>query len=341
MKYQFCIRFSNIDRNSAASKAVADCNAIFSAHGYRDYTLTVGDNSKKTGYYYSLLKELLRFFFGIKKNSLVGIQYPLLSINNVFKHFIKIAKLKDVRFFCIIHDLESLRTGGKDPAQVAKEVENLNCYDEIIVHNTLMSDWLKAAGVIKPMISLTLFDYLVDDFDAKKNSDYEGRIVYAGNLVKSKFIYELPHIAGKQFAVYGPGYSKEIVQDEDKLVWMGEYSPIQIPKELKGSFGLVWDGKHIDVCDEILGNYLKYNNPHKLSLYIAAGLPVIAPIDSAIGVFIKKYNIGVLVKSLHDLENISLGMQEYELMKRSVCTIRKQVINGGYFSAALAKVEKL
>jgi hypothetical protein len=74
MKYQFCIRFTNIDFNSAASKAVADSSAIFSKNGYVDYTFTVPDNAKKFKYYLFLLKQLVMFYISIKRNAIVVIQ---------------------------------------------------------------------------------------------------------------------------------------------------------------------------------------------------------------------------------------------------------------------------
>ena len=33
----------------------------------------------------------------------------------------------------------------------------------------------------------------------------------------------------------------------------------------------MWDGNSIDTCSDIYGEYLRINNPYKLSLYIAAG----------------------------------------------------------------------
>src|SRR4051812_12315923 len=122
MKYQFCIRFDKVDVNSSASKAVLDCHAIFNARGYHNLMLTVDDNADKRRYYYKLARQMVRFFFKVKPGALVGIQYPLLSINKVFKYFIIQLRLKNVRFFCIVHDLESLRIGGRDMGAIAAEV---------------------------------------------------------------------------------------------------------------------------------------------------------------------------------------------------------------------------
>ncbi|GAB2700872.1 sugar transferase [Mucilaginibacter koreensis] len=340
MKYQFCIRFKNIDANSAASKAVIDCNRIFSALGYQDYTFTVGDNKQKLKYYCLLLKELLTFFFSVKKGSVVGIQYPLLSINNVFKRFIKVARLKGVKFFCVVHDLESLRTGGKDQALIHTEIENLNWYDILIVHNPAMRNWLQQHGVSRPMISLELFDYLSDGFEVSKSAGPADAIAFAGNLSKSTFIYNLGKLNTKRFNVYGPNFNQEKAAENVNLSWKGEYSPDKIPEMLQGSFGLIWDGNHIDVCDEILGNYLMYNNPHKCSLYIAAGLPVIAPANSAIGAYIKQHNIGILVDSLYDLDVLTIDDTLYTTMRNNVMTLRAKVIKGDYFAEAVRKAEK-
>ncbi len=340
MKYQFCIRFKDIDVNSAATKAVLDCNRIFSSHGYKDYTFTVGDNSQKLPYYWLLLKEMLKFLFVIKRNSIVAIQYPLLSINNVFKYFIITVRFKNIKFFCVIHDLESLRTGGKNPTEIKREVENLNFYDTIIVHNSFMAEWLKKHGVTSKMVLLQLFDYLSEDFTPRSTHTPEGNIVFGGNLGKSTFIYSLSALKKRKFNVYGPNFKEKCTASVNNVHWMGEYSPEQIPRELNGSFGLIWDGAHIDVCDEVMGNYLRYNNPHKFSLYIVAGLPVIAPHNSAIGAMIRELNIGVLTKDLHELETLETDMDSYNIMKNNVFKLRKKIIKGEYFSEAIKVIEE-
>lgn len=270
----------------------------------------------------------------------MGVQYPLLSINNVFKYFIKLARFKKVSFFCIVHDLHSLRIGGKDPALINKDIMNLNQFNRIIVHNTQMLDWLKQNGLRKDAVILEVFDYLSDDFE-DRNKDITGEkvIVYAGNLIKSKFIYGLHALKGYNFNIYGPGYNAGLATENSNVTWQGQYSPEQIPKELRGNFGLIWDGESCDACDEILGNYLKYNAPHKFSLYIAAGLPVIAPTNSAIGVFIKANNIGLLINSVFDLERITVSPAEYSIMKSNVLLLRKKIINGDFFTQALLKTQ--
>jgi len=340
-KYQFCIRFNKVDVNSAASKAVLDCNAIFLQQGYKDFTFTVADNSNRAWYYILLLKNLLRFCFAIKPWSVVGVQYPLLSINNVFKYFIKLTRLKGVKYFCIIHDLDSLRTGGTDANLIRKEIMNLNCYDCVIAHNSFMVNWLKTNGLTAKIIALEVFDYLSPDFKPAEKSYAEKQIVYAGNLIKSKFVYALPQIKNWHFKIYGPNYIAQNAKEHVNLQWEGQFSPEEIAGRLEGNFGLIWDGTSIDKCDEVLGNYLRYNNPHKFSLYIAAGLPVIAPQDSAIGAMITSLNIGVLVNDLHDLEQVKINEDDYELMRTNILNFRKKITTGFYFREAINSVESV
>ena len=161
-KYQFSIfEYNNKTNNSAATKAVTDCTKLLTILGYQDHVLTFKTESKRGLKFYSIIfVKLCRFLFRIKANSLVSIQYPML--NNVFKYFIGIARFKKIKFFCVVHDIESLRAGGANAADVKRECDNLNSYDCIIVHNNAMGQWLKDNGVKTPLIPLTVFDYLTD-----------------------------------------------------------------------------------------------------------------------------------------------------------------------------------
>ena len=104
--------------------------------------------------------------------------------------------------------------------------------------------------------------------------------------------------------LYGVGIDKDI---NNKIKYLNKYSPDELPNKIVGDLGLIWDGNY-DESDENEGfkNYTKYNNPHKLSCYIAAGLPVIVWEQSAVADFVNKYNIGYTIKNLYDINKINL-----------------------------------
>ena len=66
------------------------------------------------------------------------------------------------------------------------------------------------------------------------------------------------------------------------------------------------------------GKYLKINNPHKLSLYLAVGLPVVIWDEAAEAEFVLKENVGFTVKSLYDLpEKLeAVSDNDYQIMKK-------------------------
>jgi hypothetical protein len=106
-----------------------------------------------------------------------------------------------------------------------------------------------------------------------------------------------------------------------------------------GAFGLIWDGEFVDILDDVYGSYLKYNYPHKLSLYLAAGLPVIAPKESAISSFIIEHRVGILINNLLELKEMNVGQEDYAFYKNNVATISDKIKTGGFFTAAVAEVE--
>ena len=91
----------------------------------------------------------------------------------------------------------------------------------------------------------------------------------------------------------------------------------------------MWDG-NVDESDEHLTykNYTKYNNPHKLSCYLAAGIPVIVWKKSAVANFVLKNNIGYVISSLYDINE--LDFSDYELKKKNIEKISKNLKNGYY-----------
>lgn len=210
----------------------------------------------------------------IENNSVVLLQhpfhYPQLERERIL---LKLKRKKNVRFISIVHDVEELRTLGKKKYHMHEFEFMTKIADVLIIHNDVMRDFFIKKGFDdRKMVTLGIFDYLM-----KENNDilptYEKSINIAGNLdiKKSGYLSCLSEV-NCRFHLYGPNYS---LGDAPSITYGGVLLADQIPKVLTKGFGLIWDGDSIDTCKGGYGDYLRYNNPHKLSLYLSSGLPVI------------------------------------------------------------------
>ncbi|WP_051006281.1 hypothetical protein [Liquorilactobacillus vini] len=113
--------------------------------------------------------------------------------------------------------------------------------------------------------------------------------------------------------------------------------PDILPKYLRQSFGLIWDGTSLNQCDGVFGEYLKYNNPHKMSLYLSSGLPVIVWKQAAVADFVEKNQVGITINRLSDLDEIldKLSIDDYRQLKENVVKIAKGMRNGVYIKRAV------
>ena len=96
-----------------------------------------------------------------------------------------------------------------------------------------------------------------------------------------------------------------------------------------GLFGIC---ESINTCSGSLGEYLRINDPHKASLYISTGIPVVTWNNAALAHLIEKYGIGITVRSLSELDSkiVNITDKEYQSMKEKTENLGEKV-KAGYF----------
>lgn len=327
--------------NHAGNKARVDVDAILRVkygEPYEDLEeIAFNGFCQKIGY---LLKPFnLMQIWSIRQlhSQKVIMQYPF-YFNIILKKVLR-DSLRKNKVILLIHDVNSLRSFND--VDIKTEIDDMNLAKAVIVHNDIMGRALQKLGLKVPWFSLYLFDYLLSDIPQR--TFFKGTTVaFAGNLGKSKFLCNVEmETLGLHFNLYGPGFKKEEIK-WNNVSYIGSFPPDEVPFKLEGNFGLIWDGTEIRTCDGPTGTYMKYNNPHKLSLYIAAGLPVIVWKQAAIAEFVIKHSIGIAVEMLTDVsERIkSLPDSEYNEMIKAVKKLQKQIVNGSFTKRCLETVEE-
>ncbi len=330
-----------IDSNHAGNKARVDIDKVFDDRKYISFinlqSIEFKNFFQKIVYVLNLKNWkdilLLKTFKG--KN--IFLQYPA-YYNSILNKFIY-SLLESNRSILVVHDVDSLRSYGKDA--IEKEISNFNKCKSIVVHNSYMRKELDGLGCKVPMISLELFDYLLPII-SKNNFELSKKIVFAGNLGKSEFIKLKDFEDLKvEFNLYGPNFDKQAINHKN-VEYKGSFKPDEIPYRLEGSFGLIWDGNTIETCSGGVGEYMKYNNPHKLSLYIAAGLPVIVWKEAAVAEFVEDNNIGFTVGNLKEIESRidELSDEVYSSYLKNIRQLQEKVCSGYFTNKALDEAEK-
>lgn len=316
---------------NAGSKAVRDVNNILERNNYLPINFGYDGSYFFVKKIIIILFQLCSILLTIRKNDIVFIQYPLYLNKGIRKIFYKLISNKNVQLITLIHDLPSIRYYSKENEDII-----LQKSDIVICHTPAMKEYLMSIGITGSKIKiLYLFDYLTNSQN-NNNRLFTNTITFAGNLEKSKFIPLLPEIQDVNFLLYGV---PEVQFDSDSNVqYMGKFHPDNI-SDIKGDWGLVWDGNSINTCDGSLGEYLKYNSSHKISLYIAAGMPVIIWEKSSLRDFIVDNHLGISVNSLFEIKNriLSLTSEEKDMILNSIHQYSITLREGGMLNKIIDK----
>lgn len=324
---------------SARSKAREDVNVIAQRNGFKPFLINTrttteqaGNNSffKKFGYNLRKLFILFGAILSIRPKTVVLFQYPFAPLGEFFTlFFCRCLKLKKCHLIIMVHDLVHYRE-----TQVFDnyEIKILNTASELIVHTPKMQELFMQNGVNRSCEILWLFDYITTEAP-NTNTQETSEVAFAGALDKSAFLRDMQQIQYKKLKLHLYGNQpKDTSSYPQWMKYIGRFSPENITM-LHESWGLSWDGEGIDSYKGAIGNYLKYISPHKVSLYIAAGLPVIICKESALAEYIEKNKLGITINSLHEIDDAVMGLSSNEIR-----TIRQNVLE---MSARLRSGEML
>ena len=326
------------DACHAGSKARMDVEQILSNEGIpvldRIENTTAHSFFSKLKYkasprYLAKLSRLL-----LRKHKNCFLQYPFYYDKITNRVMTKFAE--NNRVILLVHDVDSLR--GWKGTHSEQEIEFLNRMEMLIVHNDRMAKELRRLGVDRPMVELGLFDYLLPEKQMPASlRELDNEIAFAGNLYKSKFLHSQKiESLGIKLNLYGINFLGEKM-GWNNVSYKGSFGAEEIPYNLQGSFGLIWDGGEVDTCSGSFGTYMKYNNPHKMSLYIAAGLPIITWKEAAIAELVEDKEIGFCVDSLQEIifRLRDISSEDYNRYLKNINELQSRVVKGMHLKEAI------
>lgn len=348
----YYITHSRQNLYNAGKKAPDDINEICNSLGWKEICIPKAKTNnvwlkKITGIVLQIMTWMR--LAAMRRRECVLYQYPMYSGTKVARPFLNILRRRGVKTIVLIHDIESIRSGGEGRIAASDEITFFDLFSNVICHNSRMKEYLVRQGIdSKKIICLQMFDYLVEENgnqgNIRQHDNHEGdvqlnSVIVAGNLDPNKcaYIYEFAKENNDiPLLLYGGHYSDLSLPN---VHYCGIFEPDQLPFILDGDYGLVWDGYSIQSCEGTMGAYLRYNNPHKLSLYLSAGIPVIVWDQSAVCDFVRKHECGIIVSDLTDMKKTlgKITTSDYRRMRESSKRIGKYLREGQYLKHALKK----
>jgi hypothetical protein len=311
-------------------------------HLLRDagYAVLEVPSQARPGEWLALMRQIRQALGGAGGNILI--EYPFQQRKRLYA-LATMARLAGASFHVLLHDLDSLRFADS-PSQ--REIAVLRLFDGIVSHNPAMTEWLREGGIRSPIVDLNLFDYRCGPAAVpahEQNITAPLKVACCGNLSwdKARYIYDprLSALQGVRLDLYGAFFEPDRMPSR-RLEYHGAFDPDMPALQDRYHFGLVWDGTGVDQCEGSYGNYMRYNNPHKLSLYVALGLPVVVWRESAIAEFVQRCGIGTTVRDLRELGTLAqrIGNDEYRSMVGNILPLSHAVRRGDFLHDALIRL---
>lgn len=338
MNGKYIVNVKREHQNNALSKAKEDITFFSKQVGFTEISLEIP--KKKIG----LIKQIFNFQKNkFNENDIVIIQYPT-DMGRIYdKYLLNRLINKHIFRVAIVHDVDSLRFKNSRYKTLKKEIAVLNKFNLVVCPNNCMERVLVNNGLTVNTIIQEIYDYLATEtFELKYNVDEYKKIVnYAGNLKKSKFISKMEINEKNKYFFFGD--ITDLTTISDNCVYKGSFTPEEIMNELLPGFGLIWDGESTSSIEGMIGEYLQYNSPHKLSLYISSGLPVIIWRKAAMSNFVEERNIGITIDKLEDIKDklSRISDEEFKRMIENAQNESVRLRNGYYIKRILNSIERI
>lgn len=318
----FITRINAAPVQSTAEYAQRMVSDIAHPLGFKDLGIYFYNSSKES--MDSLSSRYDGIIAGIRRGDVIVFQYPTWNHGRFEKGLIRRMKLYGGRIIIFIHDIEAFMF-EKSRFLIKETMEIFNMAEVLIVPSYAMTRLLIEHGVRENMkfVIQEIWDYITD-INFMKSPKLKKEIHFAGSPEKlpapNQWNYDIPLKL----------YSSELCSGENvqKLGWI---NPSALLLELaKGGFGLLWYG------NEYWHQYMRYNNTFKLSTYLSAGIPIIAPKGISNQHLLEKNHLGLIVDSVDEAVEKVKKMTEEDYKKYVEYVNRFAVlIRGGFFTKKL------
>lgn len=329
----------------ALNKARADIEQIAAEMGYAPFVLHAPDSANGSVWQAiqvgaKTLGDWVRAFYRMRQGDLLLVQYPYFPVKGygVARLALHLLRWKGVKTAALVHDLDSLRRIGGSAARGSDQLL-LPGFEVLIVHSQRMESYLRTVGVTCPMILMEAFDCLSEgEIPVREKSRM---VAIAGNLAadKSGYLKDIGKVP-LEWQLYGTNWAGS---GSTRIEYHGEIAPEKLPETISGAFGIVWDGDSLDGLTSLYGAYALLNSPHKLSTYLAGGLPVIVAKNAAAADFVAREQVGVALNSLRELPELIRTMPEedYQRYAANARRVGAQLRAGENTKRALRKLEEV
>jgi hypothetical protein len=263
----------------------------------------------------------------------VIVQYPLWTNNTEFElEFISYLKtVRKAKIVAMVWDIVSWLQDNRERDYTGDaSLWMLNKYDLVIAANPKMGKRLREeGGVTTPMLPMHLTDFIYNGPLVPKQ--YKKELYYVATGIDPAMIEETPSNIRINFI--GPNH--QVKDFPETVSLLGPMDSNDIPSQLDGGFGLLYYPKNGGYKG--MHRYGEYNNPMKLSLYLASGLPVVCLSNTAHAKWIKDRGVGVVIDQLGDLEK-AIGSVSEEDYYRMLDNIKpwQSAVSSGFFAKTAA-----
>jgi hypothetical protein len=233
----------------------------------------------------------------------------------------------------LLHDLDELRT---TTTVVSRPVLRKAA---AIVSTGLLHERIPDELAGKPVSFLEIWDYRVGPAFKPGGWDPAGPILYAGTLwpLKVSWLYR-PDPDRPALLLRGHGY--DTARDPGcGDTFAGPFESDDPVFDPPVSWGLVWDGAKLG-SDGTEADYERINQPHKLSLYLACGLPVIVWSEGRAAEWVLRNGCGITTPSLAAIPEILARVTpaEHAAMRERSQALGEGVRAGRHLLDALARL---
>lgn len=280
-------------------------------------------------------QDLIKTIFDpVQPGDLVALQFPMYVEQGFTYDFIDhLLGLENVKKVAVIIDVPTWMNSIDDDGYDATDdpwLERLKKFDLLIVANKNEARHLRQDGVDVPMISIEIGDYLYQGQLRPKK--FQKKLYY----VTGRDVLDLNYHAATPINLFS-AVAKQPATENPSLTWHGHQPSDAIMATLDGGFGIVTTDNIVERFAKVWQYYTQFNNPTKLSFYLAAGLPVITMSRTPHAALIQDRHLGLVVDDLDQIDRVlaNLKQSDYQEMLNAIVPWQQAITSGFFVQRAL------